>query len=94
MKIYLDDERTTPEGYTRAYNVFELIGMVEYFDDITEISLDHDLGDTLNGYHFCAWLEKQKYINDIKYGFKIIIHSANPVGRKNMSTVLQRLGYE
>jgi hypothetical protein len=94
MQIYLDDERPTPEGYRRVYNVFELIGHIIYYDDITEISLDHDLGlDTLTGYDFCNWLEKQQYEYGIKYNFKLKIHSANPIGRKKMETVIKRLGY-
>lgn len=44
MKVYLDDERETPYGWTRVYWPEEAIdllrtGMVEV------ISLDHDLGD-------------------------------------------------
>lgn len=53
--------------------------------DVTEISLDHDLGDDAHGtgYDVIAWIEEAV----VTRGFKpprITIHSANPVGRDRM----------
>jgi hypothetical protein len=44
MKVYLDDERTTPEGWHRVYWPDKAIALLKT-GDVTQISLDHDLGD-------------------------------------------------
>jgi hypothetical protein len=41
MKVYLDDERATPNGWTRAYRPNEAIKLVET-GDVDESSLDHE----------------------------------------------------
>ncbi len=48
MKVYLDDERETPEGWTRVYWPYEAIELLQT-GQVTEISLDHDLGDDNRG---------------------------------------------
>lgn len=90
MKVFLDDTRETPEGYIRANTVHELAKLLMDKDNnITEISLDHDLGeDTLTGYEFMRWLEAMVFNNRISNIPEIKFHTANPVGRKNMELVL------
>lgn len=44
MKVYLNEERTTPEGWVRVYWPDEAIKLLKT-GDVLEISLDHDLGD-------------------------------------------------
>ncbi len=48
MKVYLDDERTTPEGWYRVYWPDEAIELLKT-GTVTNISLDHDLGDDDRG---------------------------------------------
>ncbi|WP_336511202.1 cyclic-phosphate processing receiver domain-containing protein, partial [Vibrio anguillarum] len=48
MKVYLDDERDTPEGWVRSYWPEEVIELLKS-GNVTEISLDHDLGDDDHG---------------------------------------------
>ncbi|WP_404305676.1 cyclic-phosphate processing receiver domain-containing protein [Neorhodopirellula lusitana] len=43
MKVYLDDERTTPEGWHRIYWPDEAIELLKT-GKVTDISLDHDRG--------------------------------------------------
>jgi len=43
MKVYLDDERKTPDGWRRVYWPEEAIELLKS-GDVKEISLDHDLG--------------------------------------------------
>ena len=58
MKIYLDDERTTPDGWTRCFWPQEVIDLLQA-GGVTEISLDHDLGDDARtGYHVILWIEE------------------------------------
>lgn len=45
MKLWVDDERRAPEGWTQARTVTEAIRTIAMFGaDITEIALDHDIG--------------------------------------------------
>lgn len=48
MKVYLDDERNTPEGWTRVYWPDEAVSLLTS-GAVVEISLDHDLGDDERG---------------------------------------------
>ena len=92
IRLYLDDERTTPAGWVRVYTAPEAIRMLEA-GDVAEISLDHDLGDlkadpTLGtGYDVACWIEEHAYDGScpkLTWG----IHSANPPGRINMTAAL------
>ncbi len=44
MKVYLDDERPVPNGWMLVPWPEEAIGLL-ITGQVTEISLDHDLGD-------------------------------------------------
>jgi hypothetical protein len=84
MKLYLDDVREAPSGWHRVYWPDEAIALLQQ-GDVTEVSLDHDLGDDARGtgYDVVAWIEEAV----VTRGFKaprIFIHSANPVGRDRM----------
>lgn len=77
IKVYLDDERHTPDGWVRVYWPDEAIALLEG-DTVAEISLDHDLGDDDRGtgYDVVLWIEEAV----ITRGFippKISVHSAN-----------------
>lgn len=88
MKIWLDDMREAPPGWVRVHTVEELIGIFS-INNTEQISLDHDLGDGLQtGYDFLRWLEAQAYINNWKKIPEIKIHSANPVGMRNMRSAI------
>ena len=90
MKIYLDDVRDLPDGYEGwevvrsaedALHVIASTGL----ENIEIISFDHDLGeDRMSGYDLAVIIEEMVYDG----GFAIVpefrIHSANPVGRKNL----------
>jgi hypothetical protein len=84
MKVYLDDERKTPTGWLRVYWPDEAIALLQT-GRVTDISLDHDLGDDSRGtgYDVVLWIEKAVALN----GFKppqITVHSANPSARMRM----------
>ena len=91
MKLYLDDERPTPEGWERAYTAPEAIELLKT-GKITHLSLDHDLGpeEAGTGYDVCLWIEEK--IIDTAFDFTppaITIHSANPVGRQRMESAIE-----
>ena len=84
MKVYLDDERNTPEGWTRVYWPDEAISLLTS-GAVVEISLDHDLGDDERGtgYDVILWIEEAVALR----GFNppiIVVHSANSSARQKM----------
>lgn len=84
MKVYLDDERETPEGWVRVYWPKEAIDLL-CTEKVDVISLDHDLGDDEKGtgYDVVLWIEEAV----ITTGFvppKITVHSANSSARVKM----------
>lgn len=48
MKVFLDDERQTPEGWVRVYWPDEAIALLRT-GEVTQISLDRDFGDDARG---------------------------------------------
>ncbi len=84
MRVFLDDERATPEGWVRVYWPDEAIALLET-GTVTEISLDHDLGDDARGtgYDVVLWIEEAVALR----GFRppvITVHSANASAREKM----------
>lgn len=84
MRIWLDDVREAPSGWVWIrYTEFLIPFLDENWDRVEILSLDHDLTMPLTGYDVVKWIEEQVAGNRF-CGFDIQIHSANPVGRRNM----------
>ena len=84
MKVFLDDERKAPEGWMQARWPAEAIRLLET-GRVTEISLDHDLGNDERGtgYDVIRWIEEAVATQ----GFEppeIKIHTANSSAREKM----------
>lgn len=84
VKVYLDDERPTPPGWISARWPDEVIRLLET-GQVTELSLDHDLGDDTRGtgYTVLLWVEEAVAVR----GFippVIIVHTANAAARQKM----------
>lgn len=77
MKIYMDDERSTPVGWQRTYTVEQTIEQLET-RQVSHLSLDNDLGEGYReGYAVVDWLEETVY-NDMTFPMpEVTIHSAN-----------------
>ena len=91
MKVYLDDERATPDGWTRVYWPSEAIELLKS-GQVIEISLDHDLGDDERGtgYDVVLWIEEQVAL----HGFtppQISVHSANVSARAKMEAGIRAI---
>lgn len=84
MKLYLDDERKTPVGWVRVFWPDEAIAWLKT-EMVTEISLDHDLGDDDRGtgYDVILWIENEVMTNNF-IPPQIHIHSANVSARRKM----------
>ena len=80
MRIYLDDQRTTPPGWHRTYTVEETIQCIKDNEgNIEAISLDNDLGSGLEeGRKVMDWIEEQAFNNTLKPILHLLIHTDNP----------------
>lgn len=98
MKVYLDDVRQAPEGWVLVKTPKEMIDLISK-NKVDIISLDHDLGDDKNigtGYDVLLYIEEALYTNkeDIFLPFgvpKILLHTANPVARKRMAVITNKI---
>ena len=97
MRMFLDDIRVPIENYdiiVRSYD--EAVGLVKQNGIPTFISFDHDLGcDEIgnilkSGYDFAKWLVCMDIENIYKFpdNFTFDIHSANPIGKNNIKSIL------
>lgn len=88
IKVYLDDLRTPPAGFTLVKDARTAIDFItSSWDMIEEISLDHDLGDEErygNGYQVVCEMEDFVFNTRPTHLPYIHVHSANPIGRKRM----------
>lgn len=84
MKVYLDDERTPPEGWKWVRWPEEAIALLQT-GQVTDLSLDHDLGDDERGtgYDVVLWLEEAVATRGFKPP-KVKVHSANSSARIKM----------
>lgn len=91
MKVYLDDVRETPEGWVRCYWPDEVIALLEA-GGVTELSLDHDLGDDERGtgYDVVNWIEEAVVLRGFKAPI-IHVHSANPVAQQKMNAAIKSI---
>lgn len=84
MKVFLDDERPVPNGWVGVRWPDEAIVLLQA-GVVTDISLDHDLGDDAKGtgYDVILWIEEAVACR----GFvppRITVHSANASARVRM----------
>ena len=91
IKVFLDDERPTPDGWQSVRWPEEAISFLET-GTVTHISLDHDLGDDEHGtgYDVLLWIEEAVATR----GFRppeITVHSANTSARKKMELGIQSI---
>lgn len=86
MKIFLDDERTPPEGWTLARWPEEVIELLKK-EKVTDLSLDHDLGDDDRGtgYDVILWIEEAVATTDFVPP-RMKVHSSNSSARVKMES--------
>jgi len=89
IKIWLDDLRKAKKDWITIICAEDAIALLKE-GIVKEISLDHDLGLQKTGYDVINWIEKEVMTK----GFNppiIHIHTDNPVGRKAMKVVAERI---
>ncbi len=91
MRIFLDDERRPPEGWTLVRWPQEVIALLQTHK-VTHLSLDHDLGNDERGtgYDVIVWVERAVAVD----GFvppAIRVHSANSSARIKMEAGIKAI---
>lgn len=100
MKIYLDDLRRAPVGWTRVKTAEACIARLKT-GRVEELSLDHDLAEEHyvegSGYMSSpAYKEKtgmavvEWMIANKVWPSSIVLHTMNPIGRENMRLAIER----
>lgn len=91
MRVYLDDERTPPDGWTLVRWPNEAIELLT-IGEVTHLSLDHDLGadDTGTGYDAVLWIEEQVAMTGLVLP-EIIVHSAKLSAREKMELGIESI---
>lgn len=91
MKVYLDDERTPPDGWVLVRWPEDAISLLSK-GIVTEISLDHDLGDDAHGtgYDVVIWIEEQIATSNFNPP-SIKVHSANAPARLKMEAGINNI---
>ena len=91
MKVFLDDMRPAPQGWTLVRWPEDVIRLLKT-NEVTDLSLDHDLGDDTHGtgYDVILWIEKAVSIDNFKPP-KITVHSANISARMKMESGIESI---
>lgn len=92
MKVFLDDERKTPDGWVRTYWPEEVIELLKNAQ-VSDLSLDHDLGDDDHGtgYSVLLWIEEQVILHGWIPPARITVHSANSSARLKMEAAIESI---
>jgi hypothetical protein len=85
MKLWIDDIRPAPSGWTWAKTLDEALSA--YLAGADEISFDHDLGGDETSLPLAKRIEENAFTGQLKPPVWHV-HSANPVGRKNLEAAL------
>ena len=92
--MYIDDERT-PRTSTREWTIVrsveDAIKAIQDKGFPSYISFDHDLGDNVpTGHDLAKWIVENDLegLIQIPADFEYNVHSANPVGAKNIEGTL------
>lgn len=106
MKIYVDDIRNVPdESWTLCRTITEAIRCIAFFaDDITEISLDHDISAEVRVNGVYRPFPTEETFQPVAYYIseryrtadtppKITIHTANPLGAEAMEVAFAKRDY-
>ena len=94
MKLWIDDIREAPEGYTWCATVNQARFAIVYEDEdnpIELIDIDHDAGSYAQ--YGGDYIKLLDWLEETGRSYPIRIHSMNPVGVENMRRIIQRNGW-
>lgn len=93
MRLWVDDERPAPDGWswakTSEHAIRALHSATKSTDmNITDMSLDHDLGGDDTTRRVVLWLCEM----GVPWPERVYVHSANPVGREWLEGMIEHYG--
>ena len=88
MKLWIDDKREAPQGWTAVKSSRDALRLVQT-GIVDEVSFDHDLGGEDTAYKVATYIEEMAFMGMIPR-LKWQIHSQNPVGRDRILAALER----
>ena len=104
MKLWIDDVRPAPSGFTWAKTVSRAKEIIISNEELLEVNLgkstyrielidiDHDAGDYVaDGGDYIKLLD---WLEETGRNYPIRIHSMNVVGRMNMEAICRRNGWK
>lgn len=103
MKLWIDDLRPAPAGYTWVKTVNDAKWYIESAEEIEEIfptgtpvikliDIDHDAGNFVrNGGDYIKLLD---WLEETGRNYPIRLHSMNPVGVQNMRAIINKNGWK
>ena len=103
MKLWIDDVRPAPKGYTWVRSVNGAIDIIleysnklnfdmEMEDQIELINIDHDAG--IYAQYGGDYIRLLDWLEETGRNYPIHIHSMNPVGVANMRAIIERNGWK
>lgn len=91
VKLWLDDVRPAPDGWTWAKTAREAIGHLNaHGPEIVSVSLDHDLGKEGDGQEVARHIAGYRQLDP---STPIRVHSWNPAGARVMAHWMSEAGY-
>lgn len=94
-KMFIDDERfPVDDSFMIVRTVEQAIEMIAVKGAPHFVSFDHDLGDNIpTGADMAKWLVEKDLDSNYTFlpkDFSFYVHSANPVGKKNIEGLLNQ----
>lgn len=92
MILVVDDLRQwgAVDGVVYARTYAEAIDALESTDRVSQLWLDHDLGEGKSGYDVALWLEERALVGRPVDIDLVVVHSQNPVGVRRIVVALER----
>lgn len=92
LKVYLDDKRTTPSGYIRAFWPDDVEMFLTNFK-VDKLSLDHDLGDDKKGTgnDVICYIEEKLFFDSNYHVPSIYVHSDNASAQHKMNLGIKNI---
>lgn len=89
MRVWVDDVRPMPPDFDICIRTVDAAINALRIGGVTHLSLDHDLGEEKTGYDIAKFIEESAYKKRLA-PLTVVVHSANPVGRKNIMCAIER----
>jgi len=90
MKIWLDDIRPAPEGWTHILTVEETLAWLQR-GEVTHLDLDHDLGYEKTGMDVLVWIEQAIVHPTTLIPPSLYIHTMNPYAYTQMHNLIEKI---